>query len=673
MQDAVANPWAAKARALDRYRWLLLRERHGLLGSALRFAREALGDWWFGVRARFRLAAAVPADPCDFLLLQSAPKVIAFQRKKLLIEGLRRRGYNLVETALQAPKTILRERQLKRPPHPVPTRYFGIAAYAEWLVVRHQPRILLNDRNGSLYAPFLRLALNARGSRLVHLAHATTVEGSRRLGMNDYDYYFLFGQSSLEALQARELRFGSSIAVLAGSHMIDSTYDLSPADPSLRTLLILGVGPDKEKEAGYQATYTLLRDWAAAHPDYRVLVKAHPRSQVPFWQQAASHLPNLQVLPKACTLAEALAQASLVVNIMSNAVIEAALARRPILYVNSGDDVDIFCQQQFLGDRVSSLEQLSGALERIVGDYAGAVGKAERFAEYHLALGSKGASNCLTLLEQLLAGRGCIGNDLMESPVCQASLQSLQQRSSMNGSCFERAYVINLDHRQDRWLQTRSNLEAVGIVAQRFPAVDVVRLSADNDLPSQALREFLARVDGPSEASEHKLMATWACMRSHLAVIRMAKAHGLDSVLILEDDCDFEPYARAVLLRVAQQLKTCTWQMLYLGGTLKKGNQCVDLSENLMSVSRVRLAHAYLVHHSLYDRILDEAPCSGLPLDWYYSEYLQVDAQVCMVKPDLAYQRLFDMSDIEQVARRPKLKTRRAIKRWIATLRYGRD
>jgi len=100
MQDAVANPWAAKARALDRYRWLLLRERHGLLGSALRFAREALGDWWFGVRAKSRLAESVTAEPCDFLLLQSAPKVIAFQRKKLLIEGLRGRGYNLVETAL---------------------------------------------------------------------------------------------------------------------------------------------------------------------------------------------------------------------------------------------------------------------------------------------------------------------------------------------------------------------------------------------------------------------------------------------------------------------------------------------------------------------------------------------------------------------------------------------
>src|SRR5690606_28367422 len=125
------------------------------------------------------------------------------------------------------------------------TRYFGLAAYAQWLVEHHQPRILLNDRNGSLYAPFLRLALNARGSLLVHLAHATTVEGSRRLGMNDYDYYFLFGQSSLEALQARKLRFGSSTAVLAGSHMIDDDYVMPAPDLATRTLLILGVGPDK--------------------------------------------------------------------------------------------------------------------------------------------------------------------------------------------------------------------------------------------------------------------------------------------------------------------------------------------------------------------------------------------------------------------------------------------
>lgn len=407
-----APAWTAKARALDRYRWQLLRERHGWLGSVLRFAREALGDWLFGLRARARLATVVGAEPCDFLLLQSAPKVIHLQRKKLLIEGLRARGHTLVEAALEEPRVILRERLLRRPPQPVPLRYFGYAAHAEWLVARHAPKVLLNDRNGSLYAPFLRLALNARQRLLVHLAHATTVEGSRRLGMNDYDYYFLFGQSSLEALQARRLRFGDSTAVLAGSHMIDRAFDLPATLPERRVLLILGVGPDKEKEAGYQRTYGLLRDWAGRNPGYRVLIKAHPRSRVPFWQAAAVQLDNLQVLPAACGLAEALAQASLVVNIMSNAVIEAALARRPIIYVNASGEPDIFAQERFLGACVADADELARRVRQVEADYAGSLSSARRFAEFHLAQGGEGLNHNLDLLEALLAGQGCTGERL---------------------------------------------------------------------------------------------------------------------------------------------------------------------------------------------------------------------------------------------------------------------
>jgi hypothetical protein len=419
-QDAVINPWLAKARALDRYRWLLLRERYGVFASALRFTREALGDWWFGVRARQRLAVSVAAEPCDFLLLQSAPKVIAFQRKKLLIDGLRSRGHHLVETALLEPKQILQQRLLKRPPFAVPIRYFGLAAYAEWLVEHHQPRILLNDRNGSLYAPFLRLSLNARQCLLVHLAHASTVESSRRLGMNDYDYYFLFGQSSLEALQARKLRFGSSQTVLAGSHMIDSAYDLPPADPSLRVVLILGVGPDKEKEAGYQATYALLRDWAVAHPEYTVLVKAHPRSQVPFWRQAASELSNVQVLPADCSLAEALRCASLVINIMSNAVIEAALARRPLLYVNASGEPDIFSQERFFGACITNQTALCQAVARIDCGPVQALQQSASFTEFHLANACQGLSCSIQALELLLAGRSTSeGRSLLNSTIEQ--------------------------------------------------------------------------------------------------------------------------------------------------------------------------------------------------------------------------------------------------------------
>ena len=405
--------WQLKARQLDRYRWRLLREHHALAGATLRFARDALLDLLFGVQARLLLPKVAPTSaPCDILLLQGAPKVIALARKKLLIETLCGKGYQLVESAQEELRTVIARRLLTRPPQAVPLRYFGYAAYAEWLVAKHAPRLLLNDRNGSLCSPFLRLSLNRRGVPLVHLAHASTVESSRRLGMNDYDYYFLFGQSSLEALQARALRFGSSQAVLSGSHMIDKSYDLPVADPAWRTLLILGVGPDKEKEPGYRRTYELLQDWAAQHPEYHVLVKRHPRSGVTFWVEAASRLPNVTVLAQDCSLAQALEQSSLVVNIMSNAAIEAALARRPVLFVNAGADRDIFSQESYFGPRIRTADELANRVAVINENYLHHVRQAESFAEYHLAHGVQGLERTCELLERLMLNQGVEGEPL---------------------------------------------------------------------------------------------------------------------------------------------------------------------------------------------------------------------------------------------------------------------
>jgi hypothetical protein len=396
------HTWYVKSRQLDRYRWLLLRERHNLLGALVRFAREALNDLLFGICARARLASAIAVEKCDILLLQSAPKVIKFQRKKLLIDSLRACGHALVESSLQEPRTILRQRLLKRPPQPVPLRYFGYAAYAEWLVEQHQPRILLNDRNGSLYSPFLRLALNRRDRLLVHLAHATTVESSRRLSMNDYDYYFLFGQSSLEALQSRKLKFGTSRVILAGSHMVDQSFAVSPVSVNRQTVLILGVGPDKEKELGYRRTYELLRDWAEQNQNYHVLFKAHPRSKAAFWNEVAMKLTNVEVLPATCGLADALKQALVVINIMSNAVVEAALAQRPIIYINLSGDADVLNQEHYFGSGIDCSARLTQEIQRVSQNLTASIEVAKRFSEYHLANGVCGLDMNVECLQALL-------------------------------------------------------------------------------------------------------------------------------------------------------------------------------------------------------------------------------------------------------------------------------
>lgn len=403
MNTPEKNPWKTKAAALDRYRWNVLRQRHGFIGSILSFSRDALVDFGFGLIAKTRLATSIEIEPCDFLLLQSAPRIIALRRKKLLIESLQERGHRLTETALPERREILAKRMVACPPCATPLRYFGYAAHAAWIVEHYRPRTLLNDRNGSLYSPFLRLSLHRRNGTLVHLAHATTVESSRRLGMNDYDYYFLFGPSSLTALQARKLRLGSSTAVLTGSHMINRSYDLPPPDPQQRTLLILGVGPDREKEAGYQRTYCLLREWACQNPQYQILVKRHPRSSVPFWHEAASSLGNVAVLPQECTLAQALEKSSCVVNIMSNAVIEAGLAARPVIYCNLSNDRDIFDQEAFFGPAVRTPEELHCRVRELEADYPAQMENARQFALFHLAHGSRGLEKTLQALECLLA------------------------------------------------------------------------------------------------------------------------------------------------------------------------------------------------------------------------------------------------------------------------------
>ncbi|MEX6501453.1 glycosyltransferase family 25 protein [Pseudomonas zhanjiangensis] len=235
---------------------------------------------------------------------------------------------------------------------------------------------------------------------------------------------------------------------------------------------------------------------------------------------------------------------------------------------------------------------------------------------------------------------------------------------------FKHTCVINLDSRPDRWARIEAHLERLGIGAQRFAAVSMHDLA--DDQPCDELKLFLLRTDGQSEQSDHKLRATWACMRSHLAVIARAKSLGWPEVVILEDDCEFESYAPAVMRHVHSQLQGREWSMLYLGGTPKKGGEQLKVSRNLFSVSRVRLAHAYVVKADLYERILEEAPRSGLPLDWYYSEVLLPAVRGLMVYPELARQRLMDVSDIEQVVRLPKLKTRQRLQRFIANLRYGR-
>lgn len=232
---------------------------------------------------------------------------------------------------------------------------------------------------------------------------------------------------------------------------------------------------------------------------------------------------------------------------------------------------------------------------------------------------------------------------------------------------WEKAYVINLDERPDRWEWMQQQLRSVGVEAERFSAISIATMQ--QPIPED-LRRFLLSVDGASPGFERKLATTWACMQSHLAVIKAAKEQGLSSVLIMEDDCHFEAFAATVLRRAAKQSSVVRPDIIYLGGTHKKGGEYLNLSANLKKVTRVRLAHAYVVCSSAYDDILEQAPVSGLPIDWFYSDVYLKSVLAVMVSPGVVFQRFEDVSSIEGVKRVRKFKSRLFLSRIYSRIRY---
>ncbi|PKO47689.1 MAG: hypothetical protein CVU29_02270 [Betaproteobacteria bacterium HGW-Betaproteobacteria-22] len=246
----------------------------------------------------------------------------------------------------------------------------------------------------------------------------------------------------------------------------------------------------------------------------------------------------------------------------------------------------------------------------------------------------------------------------------------------MSQSFFEYVCVINLDTRPDRWENMQVQFANLNIEnAHRFSAVSFDKL--ENNPPAENFKTYamagLQRKNEDANA-EHQIRAMWACLNSHLGVIQYAKSKKWPYVLILEDDCQFEPFTGKVMEFVAQQIGETVWDMLYLGGNQKKYGKRLSVSKNLLSVTGITLAHAYVVNASIYDKVLAEAPKAGMTIDDYYTKSLQNEISTLIVNPPVAFQAPDDVSDISQVARRKKYNLthlKRLLKRLVARFKYA--
>jgi len=151
-------------------------------------------------------------------------------------------------------------------------------------------------------------------------------------------------------------------------------------------------------------------------------------------------------------------------------------------------------------------------------------------------------------------------------------------------------FVVNLERRKDRFESIKKEMEYIGWEYEYFPAVDT---------------------------NSHV-----GCTKSHLEIIKLAKARNYDKVLIVEDDCTIMPYAKSFIEKCESTTENFEFSVVNLAPTL---NRPVNRSEkfpwfldatNLPPKEEhhrgIFATNMIMYHSSVYDKVLEIEEASKL-------------------------------------------------------------
>lgn len=156
---------------------------------------------------------------------------------------------------------------------------------------------------------------------------------------------------------------------------------------------------------------------------------------------------------------------------------------------------------------------------------------------------------------------------------------------------FDRVYVINCNHRNDRLQLVKDHFEKTGI--------------ADKDLVYFYPAVYGQWVTTPADWASGA--GAWGCLRSHQRILedvmhsRDSRGEiSLDRILILEDDVIFKEDALENLNIFMGDLPS-DWDQIYLGGQHRRDPDKTD-SPNVIIGNSINRTHAYGLSRGVYEK-----------------------------------------------------------------------
>jgi len=330
-----------------------------------------------------------PAEPVsEVLFIYPSEKSKKFKRHLSFLSELEKRVSLTIYTYIKGIR-ILRQRTLARVSAPL--LHYLPAAYAQFILNRYSPcKIIVTEECNPVFQYYL-MKNKRPGQKIVHLAHTSIANDSKKYAVNLCDYYFLFGQSSIQVLRNKKVLFGSSNGCITGAFFTQNPpVELRDFSES-KKIIIIGMGHTLEiKPEGYR-NYELLDDFFSM-TSYEVILRPHQQSNT-----TSALFKHIKVSDRSESLQDACRGAFAAISIYSNAVTDVSYLGVPIIYFNATGLSDEWSSEKTFGQCKNSAE-LERALYHIKTHYMDEAGKAAEYGESHFGeegMGSSYAAQCI--------------------------------------------------------------------------------------------------------------------------------------------------------------------------------------------------------------------------------------------------------------------------------------
>lgn len=160
---------------------------------------------------------------------------------------------------------------------------------------------------------------------------------------------------------------------------------------------------------------------------------------------------------------------------------------------------------------------------------------------------------------------------------------------------FDKTYLINLATREDRLQRTKKRLGDLGIVYERFEAID-----GKTQTPTQNLN--------PGEVG---------CYMSHYKILEDAKKNGYGSILVLEDDVVFENNALERFYNGLEHIPD-DWEMIYLGAN--HNMPYTRINEHIVQCNHAFTTSAIIIRGSALEKLINESKNMTKQIDVVYAD-----------------------------------------------------